>query len=146
DLLDAPEQEWRAEQHHTVEAGWGAQLLALQDADGSWGGGIYTPKWTSTTYTMLTLCDIGIPGDHRPAQKAAELTISKLLGGKCDDQFRSKLADCDRCIVGMILLIATYFGIRDARIDAIVENLLSEMMPDGAWNCCRLRKPKPHHS
>jgi hypothetical protein len=46
----------------------------------------------------------------------------------------------------MNLSIAAYFGIRDARMDAIVENLLSEMMPDGAWNCRRLRKPKPHHS
>ncbi len=28
-------------------------MLAQQAADGSWGGGIYTPKWTSTTYTLL---------------------------------------------------------------------------------------------
>jgi hypothetical protein len=146
DLQNATSKRWKAEQQRTLDEGWGAQLLELQARDGSWGGGIYTPKWTSTTYTLLTLCDIGIPRDHQHAQKAAELTINRLLGSKCDDQFRSKLAACDRCIVGMILLIATYFGIRDARIDAIVENLLSEMMPDGAWNCCRLRKPKPHHS
>jgi hypothetical protein len=146
DLQDATSKRWKAEQQRTLTEGWGAQLLELQARDGSWGGGIYTPKWTSTTYTLLTLCDIGVPRDHQPAQKAAELTINKLLGRKCDNKFRSNLANCDRCIVGMILLIATYFGIRDARIDAIVENLLSEMMPDGAWNCCRLRKPKPHHS
>jgi hypothetical protein len=146
DLQGAPSKKWKAEQRRTSDEGWGAQLLKLQAPDGSWGGGIYTPKWTSTTYTLLTLCDIGIPRDHQPAQKGAELMLSKLLGRKCDDEFRSKLAGCDRCIVGMILQIATYFGIRDARMDAIVENLLSEMMPDGAWNCCRLRKPKPNHS
>jgi hypothetical protein len=28
----------------------------------------------------------------------------------------------------------------------MVENLLLELMPDGGWNCRRLRKPKPHHS
>ena len=27
------------------------------------------------------------------------------------------------------------------RIDAIVDNLLSETMPDGGWNCRRLRRP-----
>ncbi len=32
DLLDAPEPEWKVEQHRTNESGWGARLLALQDA------------------------------------------------------------------------------------------------------------------
>jgi hypothetical protein len=146
DLQNTPAKKWKAEQQRTLNEGWGAQLLAQQASDGSWGGGIYTPKWTSTTYTLLTLCDIGIPRNHRVAQKGAELTISKLLGDKYDDEFKSKLAACDRCIVGMILQIATYFGIRDPRIDAIVENLLSEMMIDGGWNCRRHSKPKPHHS
>src|SRR5262249_7220555 len=27
-----------------------------------------------------------------------------------------------------------------------VDNLLSEMMPDGGWNCRRLSRPRPHHS
>lgn len=48
DLLDALDAEWQAERWRTLESGWGAQLLALQDAAGTWGGGIYTPKWTST--------------------------------------------------------------------------------------------------
>ncbi|HJZ46806.1 MAG TPA: hypothetical protein VKE41_06555, partial [Roseiflexaceae bacterium] len=61
DLLDAPEHDWRAEQQRTAEAGWGARLLALQEADGGWGGGIYSPKWTSATYTLLMLRSIGIP-------------------------------------------------------------------------------------
>jgi hypothetical protein len=147
DLQNATARKWEAEQQRTINEGWGAQLLQYQAQDGSWGGGIYTPKWISTTYTMLSLCDIGIPSDHQPAQKGAELTISKLLGSNFDDDFKSKLAVCDRCIVGMILQITSYFGIRDERIDAVVENLLSEMMPDGAWNCQRNRKPRlPHHS
>jgi hypothetical protein len=57
-----------------------------------------------------------------------------------------KLAALDRCIVGMDLSIAAYFGLRDARMDALVENLLTERMPDGAWNCRRQRRPQPHHS
>jgi len=147
DLQNTSAKKWKTEQQRTLTEGWGAQLLQFQAKDGSWGGGIYTPKWTSTTYTLLTLCDIGIPRDHKPAQKAAELTIRRLLGSKCDDDFKSKLAACDRCIVGMILQVASYFGIRDKRIDAVVENLLSEVMDDGAWNCRRNRKPKPpHHS
>lgn len=146
DLLGLPAQLWLAEQRRTLDEGWGARLLALQAPDGSWGGGIYSPKWISSTYTLLTLCAIGIPRDHRPAQRAAALVLDKQLGRTHDALFMDNLAACDRCIVGMDLLIAAYFGIRDARMDAIVENLLTEIMPDGAWNCRRERKPKPHHS
>lgn len=146
DLQQAPEERWRAEQRRTLDEGWGAQLLALQAPDGSWGGGIYSPKWISTTYTLLQLCAIGIPGDHPAAQKAAGLVLDRQLGSSCNDAFLRNLAACDRCIVGMDLLLAAYFGIQDARIDAIIENLLAELMPDGAWNCRRHSRPKPHHS
>ena len=146
DLLNAPESTWQAEQQSTVETGWGARLLALQDADGGWGGGIYAPKWTSATYTLLALRSMGVPRDCAAAQRGARLVVEKLLGASNDAAFRRKLIACDRCIVGMILQIAVYFGIDDERIECIVDNLLSESMPDGAWNCRRHRSPKPHHS
>ena len=146
DLQDAPPAVWGAEQRRTLEEGWGAQLLAEQAPDGRWGGGIYSPKWISTTYTLLSLCAIGIPGNHAPAQRAAALVLDEEIGATLDDKFMRKLAAYDRCIVGMDLQLAAYFGIRDARLDALVENLLTEMMPDGAWNCRRHRQPEPHHS
>lgn len=146
DLLDAPQSEWQAEQQRTLETGWGARLLALQDEDGKWGGGIYSPKWVSTTYTLLDLCEIGIPPECAAAQHGATLVIDSLLGAQLDKTFLQKLAGCDRCIVGMILQIAIYFKIIDARIEAIVDNLLAEQMPDGGWNCRRHRRPEPHHS
>jgi hypothetical protein len=146
DLQGVQERHWQAEQHRTLNEGWGAQLLALQAPDGSWGGGIYSPKWISTTYTLLTLCAIGIPRDHPPARKAAALVLERQLGTTCNEAFMRNLADCDRCVVGFNLLIAAYFEFHDGRMDAIVENLLSEIMPDGAWNCRRNRLPHPHHS
>ncbi len=146
DLQGAPKKRWHAERLRTVSEGWGARLLSLQAPDGCWGGGIYSPKWTSTTYSMLTLRAIGIPPDHHPAQQAAALVLDKQLGPTRDEAFMRNLAACDSCIVGMDLSLAAYFGIRDARIDAMVENLLAEMMHDGAWNCRRHRRPLPHHS
>lgn len=146
DLLDAPNDEWQAERRHTLESGWGAQLLAHQNADGGWGDGVYSPKWTSATYTLLTLCSIGIPPECAAAQRGAQLVLDSLLGAQRDGAFQRKLQECDRCIVGMILQIAVYFRIDDERIDAIVDNLLNEMMPDGGWNCRRHRRPEPHHS
>ncbi|MFZ1770907.1 MAG: hypothetical protein WAU00_17000 [Caldilinea sp.] len=145
-LLDAPDPVWRAERQRTAAAGWGAQFLAHQDADGRWGGGVYSPKWVSTTYTLLVLIDIGIPPSCGAAQRGAHRVLDELLGAQADAAFRRQLAGLDRCIVGMALQIGVYFGIDDARIDCIVENLLSEVMADGAWNCRRHRRPQPHHS
>jgi len=151
DLLDAPEAEWQAERRRTLESGWGAQLLALQDAKGTWGRALYEPKWTSTTYTLLTLIDLGIPPDCVPARKGARLLLDRMLGETCDAEFTRKLANRDRCIVGMLLQIAAYFDVGNpARMEAIVDNLLHELMPDGGWNCRKGRKmsnrPEPHHS
>jgi hypothetical protein len=132
DLEDAPAEQWQAEQRRTVNEGWGSRFLSLQAADGSWGGGIYSPKWISTTYTLLTLVDIGIPRDHAPARRAAALVLDKQLGARRDEAFMRRLAACDRCIVGMNLLLAAYFDERDGRMEAMVENLLAERMADGA--------------
>ena len=72
--------------------------------------------------------------------------LDEELGPTRDDKFMRKLSAYDRCIVGMDLQLAAYFGIDDARLDALVENLLTEIMPDGGWNCRRHRQPEPHHS
>jgi hypothetical protein len=150
DLLDAPEPEWQAERRRTLETGWGAQLLAQQDAEGVWGGGLYSPKWISSTYTLLSLIHIGLPPGCAPARQGARLLLDRELGETCDEPFARKLKDMDRCIVGMLLQIAVYFDLNEARIEALVENLLQEVMPDGGWNCRKDRKmsyrPPPHHS
>ena len=150
DLLDVPEAGWQAERQRTLETGWGAQLLAQQNAGGMWGGGLYAPKWTSNTYTLLALIHIGIPAEHAPARMGARVLLERMLGETCDEAFARKLQDMDRCIVGMLLQLAAYFEIIDARTDGMVDNLLRERMPDGGWNCRKGRKmsnrPAPYHS
>ena len=55
-----------AERASVATEGWGARLLAAQDPDGCWAGALYSPKWTSTTYTLLLLARLGLPrGDPR---------------------------------------------------------------------------------
>ena len=70
DLKGAAERTVRREQRRVAEEGWGARLLSLQDADGRWAGGIYTPKWTSTTYTMVLLRSLGLAPGHPQAMRA----------------------------------------------------------------------------
>ncbi len=55
DLTEAPSKVVARERSRVVSHGWGAQLLARQGSDGRWAGSLYSPKWTSTTYTLLLL-------------------------------------------------------------------------------------------
>ena len=49
DLTDEPAEVVAAERAKVATRRVGRQLLALQAADGQWGGGTYFPEWTSTT-------------------------------------------------------------------------------------------------
>lgn len=146
DLLDAPVSVWQPLRDRTLTEGWGARLLALQDGDGGWGGGVYSPKWVSTTYTLLTLCDLGLPAGRPATERGARHALTGLFGEVADPTFPTRLLACDRCIVGMALRIACTFVPDDPRVEPIVENLLAEQMPDGGWNCRRHRRPHPTHS
>ena len=146
DLIGEAESVWGPERRRTLSEGWAAQLLAEQDADGRWGGGLYSPKWVSTTYTLLLLRDMGLPRDCEAARRGTALVLDGLLGALPDADFQARLLALDRCIVGMILSLTSYFGLGAERVEALVANLLAEIMPDGAWNCRRMRRPRPHHS
>ena len=82
DLLDASPAKYEKERKKIAKEGWGARLLALQDSDGQWGGGIYGPKWTSTTYTMLTLRLLGPPSNIPQAKRACKAPNTLKVYGK----------------------------------------------------------------
>ncbi len=137
DLLDAPEARWQAERRQVARAGWGERFLSLQDPAGTWGGGIYSPKWISTTYTLLTLRDLGLPATNRAARRGARLALEGLLGQPGAPQFDHRLRQIDLCVAGMALSLAAYFDLRHAGTDAILAHLLEHQMADGGWNCRR---------
>lgn len=141
DLLDASERRWKPDQKKTATEGWGAQFLARQDKTGGWGNGLYSPKWTSTTYTLLELHHLGLPRDNAVVQRGARQLAEGLLGGDDDAAFERALAQHDLCVVGMLLELGAYFGGMPERIDPLVDHLLDNQMPDGGWNC-RSRKEK----
>ena len=146
DLLDAPEKKWQAERCRTQKEGWGAQFLAKQDANGVWGGGLYSPKWISSTYTLLTLVGIGLPPDCARARRGAQVALDGLFGVEADDALYKRTNDYDQCVSGMLVQLAAYFGIAVERVDVMVKSLLENRMADGGWNCRIKRKPLPSHS
>lgn len=135
DLLHESPEIWSAERERVTDSGWGAQLLSCRDEDGRWGGGIYAPKWTSTTYTLLLLKDMGLPGEHPAGREGAKIALDGELGSFWNSKFQSRLEREDLCITGMMLSLGSYFGLHDERLEALVAWLLTSVMADGAWNC-----------
>ena len=63
------------EREKIAKYGWGAKLLSYQDLSGLWGGGLYSPKWISTTYTMLLLRRLGLIPANAQAKKACQILL-----------------------------------------------------------------------
>ena len=124
-LTDATEAQVAVERCRVAEAGWGARLLAEQAADGSWGGGMYSPKWTSTTYTLLHLLWLGLPSGDAAALRGLERLW----------QWQGAWRQWEACIESMLVRLTASFGYPAGLLDAVVADLLDQQQDDGGWNC-----------
>jgi hypothetical protein len=135
DLTNADPEVWSATRSRVANEGWGRRLLDAQAADGLWGGGLYQPKWTSTHYTLMLLRRLGLP----PGNGQAVTGVMRLLddadwvdGGV---SYWSGRLLAERCVNGMVLSLAAYFGIGEPRVDSIAGLLIGSRLADGGWNC-----------
>jgi hypothetical protein len=146
DLLDAPEDQIAADRALVATTGWGADLLGRRDTAGRWAGGLYGPKWTSTTYTLLLLRRFGLNPDSPEARRGVELIWD---GARYFDGGLTPAQSIDfpeACATSMYLMLAHYFGIGDARVDEAEDWLLADQLPDGGWNCRAVRFGDGHGS
>lgn len=138
DLVGADAKIVERERTKVAREGWGARLLAEQGDDGMWAGGMYTPKWTSTHYTLLALRDLGVSPANRQCRRACELILDKGVQPDGGINYGTR-SDWTRrgeaCISGMSLSILSYFEIVDDRVDALADYILTKQMADGGWNC-----------
>jgi hypothetical protein len=138
DLDGAPARKVARERALVATTGWGARLLAEQDADGGWGRGVYSPKWTSTTYTLLRLLWLGLPPGHPAAARGLEQVW----------RWQARWQVPEACIVSMVVRLTCYHAYAaprlDGRLDHLVEDLLDQQLADGGWNC-RTRTDKHKH-
>ncbi|RPI78436.1 MAG: squalene cyclase, partial [Chloroflexi bacterium] len=73
DLTDAPAEEVAAERARVSTEGAGAHLLALQMADGTWGGAAWNRGWDSTMHVLMLLRDLGLDPASDQARRAVGL-------------------------------------------------------------------------
>jgi hypothetical protein len=145
DLLDAPVAEFQKERTRVGEVGWGRRLLDVQDAAGTWAGAIYSPKWISTTYTLLLLRHLGLSPRHPAALRGCEqIWDGKGVSGGV--VLPSSTSAADLCVAGMFVALAAYFGYEDDQIDGVIDWMVAQQLPDGGWNCRTLRSGSNHGS
>jgi len=146
DLADASDRDVDAVRQLVATEGWGARLLAAQDADGRWAGALYSPKWTSTTYTLLLLHWLGLPSGHPRALAGCQQLWD---GARFYDgglNLAKSIRQPETCITAMLILLASSFGYDDDRVDAAVSWLLHQQLDDGGWNCETVRSGSRHGS
>jgi hypothetical protein len=205
DLSDEPAEAVAAERAKITAEGWGAQLLALQGADGQWGKdvlpassegagddlpdadtrkllrelhsvsldrlagyldldtevlfawendahpnpedegfdkyrsvlswmrnaiGTLKPFWTSTTYTLMLLRDMGLDPATEQARRAIALVRENSRWDHDGQRFFE--GEVEPCINGKVVALGAYF---DQDVAGVVDRLLDEQLDDGGWNC-----------
>jgi hypothetical protein len=131
DLDDAADSAVRRMRARVAREGWGAHLLARQQPDGGWGGGVYSPKWTSTTYTLLLLRHLGVPAEAPVVRRAvARVRRDQVMADQPFFRYRG-----ETCITGMVLALGSYFVPDTDDADLVARYLRSEQLEDGGWNC-----------
>ena len=134
DLTDAPAEEVAAERARVATEGAGARLLALQGADGSWGGAAWNRGWDSTMHVLMLLRDFGLDPASDEARRAVGLVRDHVTwqGWEAYEGNPFFVGEVEPCINGQVGAVGAYFG-QDVR--GIIERLLTEQLADGGWNC-----------
>jgi hypothetical protein len=136
DLTGVPAEEVAAERARVATEGAGARLLALQAADGRWGGAAWNRGWDSTMHVLLLLRDFGLDPASDQARRAVGLVRDRVTWRGCGplecDGNRFFAGEVEPCINGQVAAAGAYFG-QDVR--GIVDRLLAEQLSDGGWNC-----------
>lgn len=144
DLLGAPAEEVAVERAKVATEGWGAHLLSLQGADGSWAGAAFNQGWDSTMHVLSLLRELGLDPASEETRRAVGRVRDHVTwrGWDWDGTWRGMDfagnpffdGEVEPCINGQVGASGAYFG-QDTRSERILGHLLNEQLTDGGWNC-----------
>jgi hypothetical protein len=135
DLVGAPAEEVAAARARVATEGAGAQLLALQGADGSWAGAAWNRGWDSTMHVLSLLRELGLDPASDEARRAVGLVRDHVTWPGWGPQGADNpffAGEVEPCINGQVAASGAYFG-QDVR--GLIDRLLGEQLADGGWNC-----------
>ena len=136
DLMSEEPHVYEKNRSAMINQGWGKRLLAEQDANGGWGGGLYGPKWISTHYTLICLARLGLPPTNPQARAGCQYYLDNTYyepdGGI---NISASYDYSETCVTGTTLNFLSYFKLPDPRLEPITDHLLRQQMADGGWNC-----------
>jgi hypothetical protein len=138
DLTHEPADVVAAERARVATEGWGAELLALQSADGLWAGKAWSQDWTETFHVLELLRRFGLDPGSEQARRAVGLVREHVTWGDgspwenewAENRFFE--GEVEPCINGNVVSTGAYFGVD---MTPLVDRLLGEQLPDGGWNC-----------
>ncbi len=143
-LIGASDEEVAAERAKVATKGWGAQLLAMQGADGSWAGTAWNHGWDSTMHVLSLLREFGLDPASDEARRAVGLVRDHVrwMGWDWDGKWQGQdfvgnpffAGEVEPCINGQVGASGAYFG-QDTQSERIMDRLLAEQLSDGGWNC-----------
>lgn len=142
DLVGAPEATWQATRARIATEGYGARLLALQDADGQWAGGSFFPAgffgsdeskepgqpWVATTWVLKDLREWGL--DAAALEGTAALLEANSRWDYDDLPYWG--GEVDVCINAYTLATGAWLG---ADVSALAAWFPAHRLADGGWNC-----------
>jgi hypothetical protein len=88
---------------------------------------------------MELLRQLGLPPRHPAALRACAIALDALAPDGSVNFWGPRRRTGDACVTGMILAQLGASGVRDRRVERVVEYVLREQMADGGWNCQRPR-------
>ena len=142
DLLDAPPEVWQATRARVATEGFGAALLARQDADGKWAGGAHFPAgffdspeaetegqpWVATSWSLKDLREWGADA------AALDGTVEK-LAANCRWEYEDRPfwdGEVDVCINAYTLASGAWLGVD---MSELARWFVEHRLADGGWNC-----------
>lgn len=136
DLIRGSTADVATERSRVATEGYGARLLALQGADGTWGGAAWNRGWTSTMHALTLLREFGLDPAGYEARRAVDRVRDRVTWAGCGPPECATnpffAGETEPCINGQVAASGAYFG-QDVR--GLIDRLLAEQQPDGGWNC-----------